>query len=630
MAQALKPINGGGLQLYPFNAHKRWIVTDTNYRNDLFQHSIVRGVSPLYKELVPLSQSVNMVNVADDSQLDNTNSNNNTYLAKKEQKVIWSGLNQTFFKHRPNNERDLFASASVFSIPMNRLGDGILPGSVIIQDKSQHDLVEYVNIVDRKIDEMHGYLIDTSLNTGSYVPFGDLMGYWGFNDELVPRSSSFDRKIEDRSGYQNHAVGREVYYGRGIKTTGTASITSGTKIGFNGENSYLKIDNKPRYTPVKGNDYSLSIWTELPVSQSNVSSNYNWIINKNGTVNEEYTNKKGDPLRRQRNVVTPIFPYDLKVYNQSNGVGSSGKLVATLSDGIRNVEVTSSTKINDGNQHHVVFNKTGSFLELWVDGTKEASSSIKLKGDVWNENDLLLGSQHISDLKRYGTTPKSRSKTPEITNFNTITGSLDEFRYYRKALSTKEIQGLSSNDWNTGSAYQEDIVGEVFYNSGIVVVSDPRPKYRHVLVGDGNWNYSSGRLGFITKYKSTKKLYETSVMCEVGSSEFNVSTNPSLRKNNDVREYFLQPFVTGSDFAPYFTSIGLYNKDGDLLAIGKLASAIQNRNDVDITVKIRLDMDGPFGTPKTGSLLPNKPRLGLQKRVDAKGTTTYAWNSQGF
>ena len=192
-----------------------------------------------------------------------------------------------------------------------------------------------------------------------------------------------------------------------------------------------------------------------------------------------------------------------------------------------------------------------------------------------------------------------------------MTGSLDEFRYYRKALSSTEIKGLSSNDWNTGSAYQEDIVGEVFYKQGIVVVSDPRPKYKNVLVGNGDWNYDSSRLGFTTKYKSTKKLYETSVMCEVGSSEFNISTNVSLRKNNDIREYFLKPFVTGSD----------------LIAIGKLASAIQVRQDVDITVKVRLDMDGPFGTPMTGSLLPeSENNIKLQERPDGN----FTWNPQGF
>jgi hypothetical protein len=224
------------------------------------------------------------------------------------------------------------------------------------------------------------------------------------------------------------------------------------------------------------------------------------------------------------------------------------------------------------------------------------------------------------------------------TNYNSLTGSIDELRYYRKALTSTQIKGLSSNDWNTGSAYQEDIVGEVFYNHGVVVVSDPRPKYKNVLVGNGNWNYDSTRLGFTSKYKSTKKLYETSVVCEVGASEFNISTNPSLRKNNDIREMFLKPFITGSDFSPYFTSIGLYNKDGDLLAIGKLASAIQNRNDVDISVKVRLDMDGPFGTPQTGSLPTAISDMGndapkarknpniLQALPDGK----FRWNPQGF
>jgi len=624
MAEALKPINGGGLQLYPFNAHKRWTVTDLDYRSDLYQTSIIKGISPLHNEKVPLSQSVDGENVADDSQLDNTLSNSTTYLAKKEQKIVWSGLNQMFFKHRPNNERDLFTSASIFSIPHNRLGDGIKPGTVIIQDKSQADLVEYVNIIDRKIDEFHGYLIDTDLNTGSYVPFGDLMGYWGFNDEVVPRSSSFDNKIEDRSGYQNHAVGRELAYQRGIKTSGTASVQSGTKVGLNGVNSYIKIDDKKRYSPVKGNDYSLSLWVEAPISQSDVTSDYNWIINKNGTINEEYTDLGGTPKRRQRNIDSPIFPYELKIYNQ-NTFSASGKIVASLSDGLRNVEVTSSTQINDGNQHHICFNKTGSLLELWVDGTKEASSSIKLKGDVWNEHDILLGSKYLSDLERYGFAIKRDRK--EITSFNSLTGSLDEFRYYRKGLTSTQIKGLSSNDWNTGSAYQEDIVGEVFYNHGMIIVSDPRPKYKNVLVGNGNWDYDSERLGFKTKWKSTKKLYETSLMCEVGASEFNISTNPSLRKNNDIREQFLKPFITGSDFSPYFTTIGLYNKQGDLLAIGKLASAIQNRNDVDITVKVRLDLDGPFGTPLTGSLLPeSENNIKLQKRPDGK----FVWNAQGF
>ena len=99
---------------------------------------------------------------------------------------------------------------------------------------------------------------------------------------------------------------------------------------------------------------------------------------------------------------------------------------------------------------------------------------------------------------------------------------------------------------------------------------------------------------------------------------------------------FLKPFVTGSDFSPYFTTLGLYNQNGDLIAIGKLASAIQNRNDVDITVKVRLDLDGPFGTPTIGVIIY---RCGIGNKSEARQQPIfyknrpdgkYTCNPQGF
>ena len=150
-----------------------------------------------------------------------------------------------------------------------------------------------------------------------------------------------------------------------------------------------------------------------------------------------------------------------------------------------------------------------------------------------------------------------------------------------------------------------------------MVVSDPRPLYRYVFTGQtGTWDYGSvvenendnesniSNYGWRAKYKSTKELHELNILCEVGANEFNVSQNPTLKRNNDSESSILKSFVTGSDFRNYFTTIGLYNRNGDLIAIGKLASAIQNRDDVDITVNVRLDLDGAFGAPGTGSLEP--------------------------
>ena len=67
-----------------------------------------------------------------------------------------------------------------------------------------------------------------------------------------------------------------------------------------------------------------------------------------------------------------------------------------------------------------------------------------------------------------------------------------------------------------------------------------------------------------------------------------MSTNITL--TNDDNETY-QSFVSSSNFAPYITTIGLYNDAGQLLAIGKLAQPIRKRNDVDLNFLMRLDLD---------------------------------------
>jgi hypothetical protein len=274
-------------------------------------------------------------------------------------------------------------------------------------------------------------------------------------------------------------------------------------------------------------------------------------------------------------------------------------------------------------------------MELWIDGVKEntgslptdISGSIKMRG-ISNQYDILLGSKALSD----GWFEDS------VSSYGQLSGSLDEVRIYNKGLTESEIKGLGNNDYLTGSAYQTNVVGEVFYNHGIMVVSDPRPKYRYIWSGqNGNWDYGniqigqerfSSNYGWRTKYKSSKQLHEINILCEVGADEFNVSQNPTLKLNNDSESSIMKGFVTGSDFKNYFTTVGLYNPNGDLIAVGKLASAIQNRSDVDITVKVRMDMDGVFGTPGTGSLMSGRPATITEvQSIKENGelTSKYVW-----
>ena len=632
MATAYKPINGGGIQLRPFNTHKRWVVTDLNFRTDEYQISVIKGISPDFGEKINVSESIGLPAYRETDQIDNSNSNSTEFLKSKHQKVVWAGLNQMFYKHRPRVERDLFASASIFSVPHNRMGDGLRPGTITVTDTSMTGSTDQISIKDIKVNEHNGNLVDDGLDTGSYVPFGNLIGYWGFNDEVVSRNSTIDEIVEDRSGYINNGYGFNINYTPGIDTTGATSsekLPSGTKATFNGSDSYIRINNQSQYKFFETTDYSVSLWAVLPTSQSNDTTNYNSLVSKRGTERDYGEDGLRNSVLRRRNIVSPIYPLDIQVNNQGAGA-DNGKIHISLSNGLTTVTASSTTTINDNTAHHICFNKTGSHLELWIDGVKEQTGSLPTSGSIdnitmrgiSNRYDIILGSKTLSD----------GFFEDVVSSHNVLSGSLDEVRFYNKGLTQSEIEGLSNNHFISGSAYQTNTIGEVFYHHGLMIVSDPRPKYRYIWTGEnGNWDYGDettegtvSKYGWKARYKSTKELHELNVLCEVGSNEFNVSQNPTLKVNNDVDNPKLKSFVTGSDFKNYFTTIGLYNPNGDLIAVGKLASAIQNRDDVDITVKVRMDLDGPFGAPGTGSLMTGQTAT-ITEVKDDNGVSTFIW-----
>ncbi len=49
-------------------------------------------------------------------------------------------------------------------------------------------------------------------------------------------------------------------------------------------------------------------------------------------------------------------------------------------------------------------------------------------------------------------------------------------------------------------------------------------------------------------------------------------------------------YISNKEFRPYFTTIGLYNENNELVAVAKLANPIKKRRDIDINIIIRFDM----------------------------------------
>lgn len=184
-----------------------------------------------------------------------------------------------------------------------------------------------------------------------------------------------------------------------------------------------------------------------------------------------------------------------------------------------------------------------------------------------------------------------------------------------------------------GSSMTGSIIGNVMYGQGLIVITETGSYNR---VGS-----TSGSDGWSVSFKSTHTIYEREVFCNVERGEFLGLKNPTAYPGNSGSQFIpqglfsgsystghrdisilypasssfkttevtdpvsgetyltnkeyvgtgsYQDFVTGSNFAPYITTIGLYDETNDLLAVGRLAKPIKNDKELDISFLLRFDV----------------------------------------
>ena len=345
---------------------------------------------------------------------------------------------------------------------------------------------------------------------------------------------------------------------------GSGVGSTGYSYTFNGNNQSILIRNNSNFDSLNAyDDWSVSFFANIPSEQPGTGSEQ-LIVTKNAVFS--YPNDAG--IIVSQNGEASAYPFKIGVYTIYGG-GDAGKVFFETSDGIVTTRLTSSATYNDGLYRQYTFNKTGSTYEMWVNADCVASQSVSYTSTN-NQHDILIGNNTYSGSSAFS-------------------GSIDEFRIRRSALSESEIISLSDTDEVTSTFLQKKYAGYVFYKDGIIVITDPRERYQNMFLGDGNWDYTNKP--FQLNYRATKTIEEISILCELNMDEFNVSSNPSLRLTSNQSDPRLKPMVTGSDFRPYVTQIGLYNDSGDLLAIAKLGSPLKKRQDVDVTINVKFDID---------------------------------------
>ena len=231
--------------------------------------------------------------------------------------------------------------------------------------------------------------------------------------------------------------------------------------------------------------------------------------------------------------------------------------------------------------HHILIRNSASICEMFIDGVKSSDSGSIPDGIVANEADVIIGDFPVHSSVTYDAQTK-----------------FAELRMYDYAVSSAQIESLQNNDYLTGSLFQTHIIGNVFHRNGTAVISSPMPKYNSgsgIFSSDYTWN---------AKWRGTHTIYENEVFVRVPQDILNVTMNPTSTykpitgedgkpcTTNQVNalpgEFRKDLFISGT-LKPYVTTIGLYNKNYELLAVGKLAQPIQKRDDVDMNFVVRWD-----------------------------------------
>lgn len=277
------------------------------------------------------------------------------------------------------------------------------------------------------------------------------------------------------------------------------------------------------------------------------------ILSKQDNMRDYAVNVDGTLFVEQS--VPSQYPYKIEF-------DTSRRIRFTKSDTQTTVTLLSNA-LTLGTTYDVVVQRTGSNFEVWVDGTKQNTTT-----DVFYSN-ATVGT-------RFGTREQDCANECNLYIGNNHTGSagldasLSYFHIFDRSLSSNEINNLNDN-----SGWLNNFCGNVFYNLGLVVLTHPK------VVGQSLTKSS---------LKGTVSLTETEVYCTVGPGEFNVTHNRSVQYWNPVQNRFeVDSRFTSSLFRPYVTSIGLYNDKYELLAVGKLSTPIQTSAKTDTTFVLRYD-----------------------------------------
>ena len=545
--EVFKKIDPSDYTVTPFEANKQYTISDEN--------ASANGLSVRQGQYI--SSSFNSGDEWWDAAV--TQATEPTNSDASYQRTTWAQIYNLYYRyaddpgrsfgtHKPmGNERQISKRITVFAVSQSQYGESIKPESVTISDYSTASTITLK-------DDGFGNLYDTSVTTTNFAPTASLVSYWSFYNGFM-EERFLNGKKRDKSPTTPWEVWDETPRFNDGFSYDTDFLTGkyGSAPYFKGaSSSYFRVAHHSDYNFRNNQDFALSFWVKAPATQPIATTTLNEVISKWGKTKKV----NNTAMAVEDNFAGGGYPFNIVMHNQTADVSLRGRIILRRSDTTNIPDVRSTSDVADNAYHHIVAQKSGSKLELWVDGTKEADDDDTTTGDTHNLSDLFFAMDGAGS--------------------NAWSGSLDEVRIYNTYLSSAQITSLYTYPKNS------NVVGSVFYKHGVTAVTSPDTKFN-------NFGLDSGADGYTYTFKGTHTIYEHEVLCAVEEGEFNGTANPTVRVNNDLELSEQQGFVTHSEFSPYITTVGLYNDKHQMVAIGKMSRPIKNAPDLPITFLVRID-----------------------------------------
>tara|TARA_X000000950_G_C13515529_1_gene497483 strand:- start:34 stop:630 length:597 start_codon:yes stop_codon:yes gene_type:complete len=104
----------------------------------------------------------------------------------------------------------------------------------------------------------------------------------------------------------------------------------------------------------------------------------------------------------------------------------------------------------------------------------------------------------------------------------------------------------------------------------------------------GGTRFSSGTLTAMA-FQNQTNIQSSIYFCRAAPGEFNYSTNPTfLDADGNVQVIEDQTDPTERSFT-FITTVGLFNANNELMAVGKLSRPVEKNDEKDLNVRVRLD-----------------------------------------